>query len=91
MIQFSLKVCNTNGLHARPSALIVNSIKNYDVTVSLKKDNTTADGKQILEIMLLAAVKNDIIEFTIEGNKSQEKEVKMILTNLFNSKFKDAY
>jgi len=91
MKQFSLRICNTNGLHARPASLIVSRIKHFNVNITLQKNNVIANGKQILEIMLLAATKNDIIDFAVEGDTSQENEVKDILTKLFNSKFKDAY
>lgn len=91
MITLDLKVINDDGIHARPSSLIVESLENLNVNVTFEKKDTTADASSVLSILLLAASKNSQIHIIINGKPSDEEKAANILKYLFSSGFKDAY
>ena len=91
MITLDLKVINEDGIHARPSSLIVESLENLNVNVTFEKKGVVADAESVLSILLLAAAQNSLIHITITGNPSDEEKAANILKHLFSSGFKNAY
>lgn len=72
MIKEKIKVQNSDGIHARPSALIVNLCKKYNSNIEIYYDNEVANGKDILDVMSLGVVKNSEILVQIDGNDESE-------------------
>ncbi len=60
-------VVNKLGLHARASAELVKLAGQYSSSVELAYDNQSADGKNIMGIMMLAATCGSQITITAEG------------------------
>lgn len=62
-------VKSPRGLHARPSAAIVKVAQKFKSIIFLRSDKTNkvANGKHVLEILTLAALKKECIEITAEG------------------------
>jgi phosphotransferase system HPr (HPr) family protein len=67
MIKKTLVVNEEHGLHARPSAKISKVCRDLDSKVTFSKNAKTADGKSILQMLLLAAEQGAIIEVVVEG------------------------
>ena len=88
-----LIVTNPDGIHARPSALIAESLEEIDVTVTFQKIGTKeiVDAKSILSLLQLAASQNSIIHIVIKGSITDEEKAASALKYLFSSNFKDAY
>jgi len=63
---------NRLGLHARAAAKLVNLAKTYSSRVSLAKDGDPVDGKSIMNVLLLAAPVDTVLELEVEGEDEQE-------------------
>ena len=72
MIKKTLVVNEEHGLHARPSAKISKVCRDLDSKVTFSKNAKTADGKSILQMLLLAAEQGAIIEVVVEGGDLRE-------------------
>lgn len=60
-------VVNKLGLHARAAARLVQTASEYDCSVQVCANGKQADGKSIMEIMMLAAGKDNEIEICASG------------------------
>ncbi len=63
---------NRLGLHARAAAKLVNLAKTYSSRVSLAKDDNPVDGKSIMNVLLLAAPVDTVLDLEVEGEDEQE-------------------
>jgi len=91
MKMLDLKVINDSGIHARPSALIVESLLLINVSVTFEKNGFKVDAKSILNLLQLAASQGSIIHIEIIGSYDDELKTANILQDLFNSGFEKAY
>ena len=89
MIEKKLTVTNKLGLHARPSAKVVQTASRFKSEVSLTKGNMTINAKSMLGVMALAAEYGSELILHVEGE--DEKEAAREIVRLFKQKFKDAY
>ncbi len=62
-----LKVINRLGLHARASAVLVQTFQKFKSEVWLSKDGQTVNGRSILGVLTLAASQGEEVEVTAEG------------------------
>lgn len=62
---------NPAGLHARPSAVLVNIAKKYKSDIKLKKDQQVVNAKSIVSIMGLATVKGDTVYLLASGDDAE--------------------
>ena len=85
MLQTTLKIINPLGLHARAASKFVNLAKTFEAGVSLGKDGNLADGKSIMNVMLLAAPVGSEVELLVSG--PDEEEAFAALRNLINDGF----
>ena len=67
MKEFTFTVEDESGIHARPAGMIVNCAKKYKATVCVKTPEKEADGKRLLSVMSLGAVKSTPVTFVIDG------------------------
>jgi phosphocarrier protein len=89
MIEKKVTVTNKLGLHARPSARVVQTATKYKSEVHLTKGTMTINAKSMLGVMALAAEYGTELLLHVEGE--DEKEAARELVRLFKSRFKDAY
>lgn len=80
-------VLNKMGLHARPSAMIVQTVSKYESTVRIYKNDFEVDAKSIMGVMTLAAAHGSKLKFIAEG--TDENEVISAIENLFSSNFSE--
>ncbi len=59
---------NKIGLHARPAAIFVKKARNYDSEIIIKKGIQEANGKSIISIMALGAMKGDELIILTKGS-----------------------
>jgi len=85
MITADIRITNKLGLHARPSAKLVNVASQFESEIMLKRDNLEVNGKSIMGVMMLAAELGATI--TIKTDGPDEKEALEAIINVFNSKF----
>ena len=63
---------NDQGLHARPSTLVVETASQFAAEVTIIKDDIVVDGKSILGVMGLGAAYGECIEVSTTGPDAAE-------------------
>ncbi len=71
-ISKTYKIKNKFGLHARPSASFVQAACRFRCNIQVEKDGQTADGKSIMDLMMLAVAKGTCITVKAQGEDAQE-------------------
>ena len=71
-VSADLKVLNSGGLHTRPTALFIETASRYTADLSVTYAGTTANGKSIMGLMMLAAPMGAIITVTAHGRDASE-------------------
>ncbi|MCL2720607.1 MAG: HPr family phosphocarrier protein [Treponema sp.] len=87
MTERIVKVINRAGIHARPSALLVQTTKNFTSNIYLEKGVDRINAKSIMGIITLGAAYGTELKIIAEGD-DEEKAVE-ILVKLFESKFEE--
>ncbi|MHC6202156.1 HPr family phosphocarrier protein [Breznakiellaceae bacterium SP9] len=87
MTERIVTVTNRAGLHARPSALLVQTAKNYKSRIFLEKENDKINAKSIIGIITLMAFYGTKITISAEGE--DEQEAVDALAKLFESQFEE--
>ncbi len=76
---------NKFGLHARPSASFVQAASRFRSDIIVEKDGQAADGKSILDLMMLAAAQGTRI--TVKANGDDAEEALRAIGDLIESRF----
>lgn len=72
MPQRSVVVTNPVGLHARPAAVFVKTAKGFPgASISVVRDDRTADAKSILGVLTLAVAQGTTITIITEGEEAE--------------------
>jgi phosphotransferase system HPr (HPr) family protein len=83
-----VKIPNDYGIHARPSALIVNVSKRYDAQITLYhlQNDLSANAKSIMDLMALEGTLNDILRVDSTGEDAEPAldEIIELIQNGFN-------
>jgi phosphotransferase system HPr (HPr) family protein len=65
-------VTNPQGLHARPADLFSRLAKRFQSKIEVLKDGQRADGKSILDMLMLAAEQGVRLTITAQGGDAAE-------------------
>jgi len=87
MTEKIVKVINRAGIHARPSALLVQTTKNFKSNIYLERGTDRINAKSIMGIITLGAAYGAELKIIAEG-EDEEAAVKS-LVRLFESKFEE--
>ena len=87
MVEQLIKVINALGIHARPASKIVQTANKFKSRIVLIKDNTVADAKSILHVMMLGAYFESTIK--VQATGEDEKEAIAAVSQLFADKFEE--
>ena len=87
MVSRTVVVSNQQGLHARPADLFVKLASQFESNVEVIKDGERVDGKSILAILTLAAVRGT--QLTIEATGPDADAALDALAELVQSGFED--
>lgn len=68
----TFQIKNKLGLHARAAAHLVRVLSKFSSDITIKKDGYAVDGKSILGVLSLAAVKGTTIEVIADGKDSKQ-------------------
>ena len=82
-------VTNPHGLHARPSLVIVKTVKGYDAKVTIRRDGQIVDAASILDLLSLGASQGTELVLSAKGR--QAEEVLEALVHLFDVEFEVEY
>ncbi len=80
-----MTVTNPLGVHARPSAMIVQTASKFKSEVWLIKDGNEVNAKSMLGVMTLAAEMGSVVTVRAEGS-DEEKAVEAII-RIFEMRF----
>ena len=80
-----IEIINKLGLHARASSLFVQVASRFKSQVQVSFRGQTVNGKSILGLMMLEAIKGSIITLEVVG--PDEKEALSALLQLINHYF----
>lgn len=86
MIEQTVKVINKAGLHARAAAKLVGLTAGFSSRIQIGHDKMV-DGKSILSLMMLAAVRGTTLKVVAEGD--DEREAVEAIVALVNDKFEE--
>ena len=87
MTERTIKVINRAGIHARPSALLVQTTKNFKSNVFIQKGSDHINAKSIMGIITLGASYGTELKIIAEGE--DEESAVETLVKLFESKFEE--
>lgn len=73
----NLSIKNEQGLHARPSTKFAQLCEKFDGEVTVITDKEKVNGKNVMELMLLALGQNDTMTVIVDG-KSPKQEQKLL-------------
>ncbi len=85
MLSKEFMIKNKFGLHARPSASFVQAASRFRSEIKVEKDGQVADGKSILDLMMLAAGQGTSI--TVKANGEDAEEALTALGELIENRF----
>lgn len=86
VLQEKITIQNLKGMHARATSAFVKVASEFqsDITI-IKSDGTTASGKSIMDILMLAIPLGEEITLCIDGSDAAKAMIS--LTNLINNRF----
>ena len=70
--EFRHIIADAVGMHARPAAAIVETVKKYDCRFTIEANGKTADGKSVIQIMSLGATQGTELFCHAEGPAAAE-------------------
>jgi phosphocarrier protein len=85
MIERTVKIVNSAGLHTRPAATIVKLAAKYKCEFYISKDGLNINGKSIIGVMTLAAEMGSELVLNFDG--ADENEAAEELVDYFNRGF----
>ncbi|WP_341536004.1 fused PTS fructose transporter subunit IIA/HPr protein [Actinobacillus equuli] len=74
-VEGTFVIQNEHGLHARPSAVLVNEVKKYNATIvvqNLDRDSQLVSAKSLMKIVALGVVKGHRLRFVATGDDAQK-------------------
>jgi phosphotransferase system HPr (HPr) family protein len=89
MLRQTFIMNNPNGLHARPCALLVKTLRPFQCQVTVECRGLRANAASILGLMSLAAACGSKMTFSITGGDAAQAIA--ALHRLFDTNFEDAY
>jgi phosphocarrier protein len=78
---------NRAGIHARPAALLVQTVKDFNCSVYIEKDDEQINGKSIMGVITLGASYGTELKLITNG-KDEEAAMEALL-KLFESGFEE--
>jgi len=67
-----VEIKNADGLHMRPAMQFVDVANQFDCDVTVSNDQTSVDGKSIMQMSMLAATCGTKLRIKVEGPDAQE-------------------
>ncbi len=80
-----ITIINKLGLHARAAAKLVQLSNQFHASVRLEKEGELADGKSIMDVLMLAGTKDSVLTITVDGHDEDSalQEIRALINNKF--------
>jgi phosphocarrier protein HPr len=72
VFELEIQIKNADGLHMRPAMLFVDLASRFDSEISVSNDQTSVDGKSIMQMSMLAATCGTKLKVRAEGPDAKE-------------------
>ena len=72
VFETEVEIKNTDGLHMRPAMQFVDVANQFDCEITVSNDETSVDGKSIMQMSMLAATCGSKLKIKAEGADAQE-------------------
>ncbi len=90
MLEKDVKIINKLGLHVRAATKLVQLTSNYDADVTISFNGQTADGKSIMDVLMLAAIVGSIVKVNVSSSDTDEEKIVLEkIVNLFEGYFEE--
>ena len=87
MVEKDITIVNRAGIHARPSAILVQTTENFKSNIYFEKGTDRINAKSIMGIITLGAAYGTEIKIIADGE--DEQDAVDTLARLFASKFEE--
>lgn len=77
MKEFTYKICDELGIHARPAGVLVKKAGEFSSEITMYKDEKSADAKRIFAVMGLSVKKGDTVRVTVSGDDEEEAVIEL--------------
>ena len=84
-LEREFKILNKFGIHARPAALFVKTVSQFQSDVTVEKEGMMASGKSIMGLLTLEGHQNSVLKVIATGPDA-EQALKAV-EDLINKKF----
>lgn len=88
-IRRTLVVTSTPGLHFRPAALLVRTLRSFACSITAENDGCVVDARSMLGLLSLAVGAGSPVTFQASGKEAAEAVQE--LERVFRSNFAEAY
>lgn len=72
MITKNLEVINKRGMHVRPASLLAKAVSLYDCNVVVDNNGITAEAKNPMQLLTLAAECGTVLKVSVDGPEEQD-------------------
>lgn len=72
MREFTYRIGDKNGMHARPAGKLATYAKQFDAEIRVRMGEKEADAKRLLSLMSLGALHGTELHFCITGTDEEE-------------------
>lgn len=72
MKEFTYKICDELGIHARPAGILVKKAGEFSSEITMYNGEKSADMKRIFALMSLGVKKGDTVRVTVSGMDEEE-------------------
>lgn len=76
-LQKEVQIKGSQGLHARPAAMFVQTAAKYNSNVTLIKDGQKVNGKSIMGILTLGAQRGEVVVLEVDGTDAEKLIVEL--------------
>jgi len=77
MKEFTYKICDKSGIHARPAGLLVKKASKFCSEMEIFKDEKQANLKKLFSVMSLGVKEGDTVRVTIDGKDEESALVEI--------------
>lgn len=77
MKEFTYKICDELGIHARPAGLLVKKASEFSSEIIMYNGDKSADMKRLFALMSLGVKQGDTVRVTVSGSDEDEASVEI--------------
>ena len=77
MKTFEYTITDPVGINARPAGMLVKEAKKYEETITVTKDDKSAEAKKLMALLGLCVVKGETVTVSVEGANEDVTVIEM--------------